>query len=140
MELDQALAAARDHHQSVLVTLRRDGRPQLSNVLHAVDDAGTVRVSTTADRAKHANLVRTPWAALHLNAGSFWSYAVLEGGVTLSAVAADPRDETVEELVALYRSLSGEHEDWDDYRAAMVRERRVVVRLAPTRAYGMLRS
>jgi PPOX class probable F420-dependent enzyme len=140
MELEQALAAARDHHQSVLVTLRRDGRPQLSNVLHAVDAAGTLRVSTTADRAKYANLVRTPWAALHLNAGSFWSYAVLEGDVTLSEVAADAHDDTVEELVALYRSLSGEHEDWDDYRTAMVRERRVVVRLSPARAYGMLQS
>lgn len=139
MELDQALEAARTHHQSVLVTLRKDGRPQLSNVLHAVGPDGIIRISTTEDRAKTANLRRTPWAALHLNAGSFWSYAVLEGDVDLSAVVGDPHDAAAEELVELYRALSGEHEDWDDYRAALVRDRRLVVRIAPSRAYGMLR-
>lgn len=139
MEIEQALEAARNNHQSILVALRSDGRPQLSNVLHAVDDEGVVRVSTTADRAKYVNLRRTPWAALHVNGETFWGYAVLEGDVTLSEVAATPDDATVEELVALYRALQGEHEDWDDYRAAMVRDRRVVVRLTPTRAYGALR-
>ena len=139
MELPSALAAARANHQSVLTTLRRDGRPQLSNVLHGVGEDGVVRISTTADRAKYANLRRTPWAALHVNGEDFWSYAVLEADVELSEVAADPHDATVDELVALYRRLSGEHDDWDDYRAAMVRDRRVVVRLRPTRAYGALR-
>lgn len=139
MEIEKALQAARDRNQSVLTTIRRDGRPQLSNVLHAVGDDGLIRVSTTADRAKYANLRRTPWAAVHVDGTSFWSYAVLEGDVTLSDVAAAPDDATVEELVELYRSLSGEHDDWDDYRAAMVRDRRVVVRVRPTHAYGLLR-
>jgi len=139
MDLDRALQAARDRQESVLVTLRQDGRPQLSNVIHHVDGRGTMRISTTADRAKYANLRRRPWAALHVNGESFWSYAVLECDVELSPVAADPRDDTVEELVELYRSISGEHDDWDDYRAAMVSERRLVVRLTPTRAYGALR-
>lgn len=139
MELEKALQAARDRHQSTLVTLRSDGRPQLSNVLHAVGADGVVRISTTTDRAKVANLRRTPWAALHVNGETFWGYAVLEGDVTLSEVAADLHDATVEELVELYRSISGEHDDWDDYRAAMVRDRRVVVRFTPTRAYGALR-
>jgi PPOX class probable F420-dependent enzyme len=139
MEIERALQAARDRNQSVLVTLKADGRPQLSNVLHAVGDDGVIRVSTTADRAKYANLRRTPWAALHVNGETFWGYAVLEGEVALSEVAADPHDATVEELVELYRSLNGEHDDWDDYRAAMVTDRRVVVRLTPTRAYGALR-
>jgi PPOX class probable F420-dependent enzyme len=138
MDTDQAVTAARANRHGVLTTIKRDGRPQLSNVLHAVDDAGLLRISTTADRAKYANLRRTPWAALHVNGPDFWSYAVIEGDVTLSEVAADPHDATVDELVELYRSLSGEHEDWDDYRAAMVRERRVVVRIAPTHAYGSL--
>lgn len=139
MELQQAVDAARTHHQSVLTTIRSDGRPQLSNVLHAVGDDGVLRVSTTADRAKTANLRRTPWAALHLNAGSFWSYAVIEGEVELSEVVAEPEDAVADELVELYRALSGEHEDWDDYRAALVRDRRLVVRIRPSRAYGMLR-
>jgi PPOX class probable F420-dependent enzyme len=139
MDLAQAIQAARDNRESVLTTLRKDGRPQLSNVLQGVGDDGAIRISTTADRAKYANLRRTPWAALHVNGPNFWSYAVIEGDVTLSAVAADPDDAAVDELVELYRSLQGEHDDWDDYRAAMVRDRRVVVRIHPTRAYGALR-
>src|SRR3954447_3011755 len=139
MEISDALQAARATQASVLTTLRRNGLPQLSNVLHAVDDAGVLRVSTTADRAKYTNLRRRPWAALKVDGESFWSYAVLEGDVTLSAVAARPGDPAVDELVALYRSLSGEHQDWDDYRRSMVADRRVVVRLHPTRAYGLAR-
>ena len=139
MDLDRAIQAARGRKESVLVTLRKDGRPQLSNVLHAVDEHGTIRVSTTANRAKYTNLRQRPWAALHVNGENFWSYAVLECDVELSPVAAEPHDGTVEELVQVYRDLSGEHDDWDDYRAAMVRERRHVVRLTPTRGYGALR-
>lgn len=140
MEIDEALAAARQQHQAHLVTLRADGRPQLSNVLQAVGEDGLIRVSVTASRAKTANLRRTPWAAVHLDHPSFWSYAVIEGDVTLSEVAAAPDDETVEELVGLYRALQGEHDDWDDYRASMVADQRLVVRIRPTYAYGALRT
>jgi PPOX class probable F420-dependent enzyme len=139
MELSQAIGAARANQQSVLTTIRGNGLPQLSNVVHAVDDAGVLRISTTADRAKYVNLQRRPWAALKVDGESFWSYAVLEGDVELSAVAAAPDDAAVDELVALYRAVSGEHEDWSAYRAAMVADRRLVIRITPTRAYGMLR-
>ncbi len=139
MDIEKALQAARDTHQSILVTLKSDGKPQLSNVLHTVGDDGVVRVSTTTDRAKYANLRRTPWAALHVNGPTFWGYAVLEGDVALSEPVVAPDDAAADELVEIYRSISGEHDDWDDYRAAMVREQRVVVRLTPTRAYGALR-
>ena len=77
---------------------------------------------------------------MHVDGESFWSYAVLEGDVELSEVAADPGDATVDELVELYRALQGEHQDWEEYRAAMVRDRRVVVRIRPTHAYGALRD
>lgn len=137
MELDDALALARATNQSVLTTIRRDGRPQLSNVLHTVDADGLIRISTTAPRAKFRNLRRDPFAALHVNGPDFFSYAVLEGDTTLSEVAARPDDSVVDELVELYRALAGEHPDWDAYRAAMVTEQRAVVRLAPGRAYGM---
>lgn len=136
MELSHALDLVGATHQSVLTTLRKDGRPQLSNVLHGLED-GIVRVSTTADRAKYRNLRREPWAALHVNGQTFFSYAVIECEVDLSEVAADPHDAAVDELVALYRQISGgEHDDWEEYRATMVRDRRVVLRLTPTRAYG----
>ena len=134
------MAAVRATHQSVLTTIRgSDGLPQLSNVGHMVGPDGVIRVSTTADRAKVANLRRKPWAALKVDVGTFWSYAVVEGPVDLSAVAAAPNDPTVDELVEIYRAIGGEHPDWDDYRKAMVADRRLVVRLRPNRAYGLLR-
>jgi PPOX class probable F420-dependent enzyme len=139
VELAEALEAARATHQSVLTTLRRDGKPQLSNVLHYVDDEGVIRVSTTVDRAKFNNLRRQPWAALKVDGETFWSYAVIEADVELSEAAAEPSDATVGQLVDYYRAINGEHPDWDDYRRAMVAERRVVARLTPTRAYGALR-
>jgi PPOX class probable F420-dependent enzyme len=139
MEISEALAAVAATHDAVLVTLKRDGLPQLSNVSQAVDGDGVIRISTTATRAKTHNMRRRPWAALHVNGSSFWEYAVLECDVELSAVAADPGDAAVEELVDLFRSISGEHDDWDDYRRAMVADQRLVVRLRPTRAYGALR-
>jgi PPOX class probable F420-dependent enzyme len=138
MELREAVETARNHHQSTLTTLRSNGLPQLSNVVHAVGQDGVLRVSTTADRAKYRNLQRRPWAALKFDAGTFWSYAVIEGTVELSLVAAAVDDATVEELVGLYRAISGEHPHWDEYRASMVADRRVVIRLTPQRAYGAL--
>lgn len=138
MELSTAVDVARTTNQSVLTTIRRSGRPQLSNVLHHVFDDGVIRVSTSADRAKYHNLAREPWAALHVNGESFFSYAVVEGDVELSPIAARPDDATVEELVDYYRALMGEHENWDAYRQAMVDEHRVVVRFTPKRAYGMV--
>jgi PPOX class probable F420-dependent enzyme len=127
--------------RGVLATLRRDGRPQLSNVGYAWDaDAGLARISVTADRAKTRNLRRDPRASLHVTSADFWTWVVVEGTAELTAVAADPADDTVEELVAYYRAVGGEHPDWDDYRAAMVRERRLVVRLGVGHAYGQLPS
>ena len=124
-------------HSGVLVTLKRDGRPQLSNVAHAFDAATrTLRISVTADRAKTANLVRDPRASYHVTTPDFWRYAVGEGKAELTPVAADPHDATVDELVALYRAISGEHDNWAAYRAAMVTDRRLVVRLRLDHVYG----
>ena len=138
MELSSAVDFARVNRHSVLITIRRNGRPQLSNVLHHVYDDGLIRISITADRAKYKNLVREPWAALHVTQPDFYAYAVLESDVELTPVATRTDDATVEELVEYYRAAMGEHDDWDAYRQAMVADRRVIVRLKPTRAYGML--
>jgi PPOX class probable F420-dependent enzyme len=137
--LEQALDVAREQTQATVVTLSRDGRPQLSNVLQALGDDGLMRISTTAGTAKVANLHRNSWVAVHLNGSSFWSFVVVEGEAELSEVASAPDDDTVEELVALYRALAGEHNDWQDYREAMVQERRLVLRVRPHRAYGLIR-
>lgn len=138
MEVASALAFARTRGKGVFVTQRRDGRPHLSNVLIWVPDDGTIRVSIATDRAKYHNIRRDPWAAVHVTSDDFWGYAVIEGAAELSAPAASPDDDVVAELIEYYRALSGEHGDWDDYRAAMVRERRVVARIRPSRAYGAL--
>jgi PPOX class probable F420-dependent enzyme len=137
MELAAALDFARPRKNGVLVALKRAGRPQLSNIIYAVGDDGLVRISITADRAKYVNLRRDPRASLYVSKEDFWGYVVIEGDAELSPVAMDPHDDTVEELVALYRSMVGEHPDWDEYRAAMVADHRLVVRLRPVHAYGM---
>lgn len=138
MELSEAVAFARTNRWSVLTTIRQNGRPQLSNVAHVDMGDGTFGISITADRAKYTNLVRQPWAALHVTREDFYAYVVLEGDVELTPVAASPDDATVEALVDQFRILVGEHPNWDEFRAAMVKDRRVLVRFTPTRAYGML--
>ncbi len=138
MELSDALSFVGERHQGVLVTLKRDGRPQLSNISYHLGDDGLIRISITADRAKYANLRRDARASLYVTRADFWAYVVVEGDAELADVAADPHDATVDELVAYYRAVQGEHPDWDEYRRAMVADRRLVVRLRPTHAYGML--
>jgi PPOX class probable F420-dependent enzyme len=126
-----------DNRRGVLTTIKRDGRPQLSNVGYAWDD-GLIRVSVTDDRAKTRNLRRDPRVSLHVTSPDFWTWVVVEGTADLTPVAADPHDATVEELIAYYRGTAGEHPDWDDYRRAMVTEKRQVVRLRPEHTYGQL--
>jgi len=137
MDLSTALAFARDRRQGVLATIRANGRPQLSNILFVPAEGETLRISVTADRAKTANLRRDPRASLHVVGESFYQYVVIEAVADLSPVAAEPDDETVDALVEYYRLGQGEHPDWDEYRAAMVSDRRLVVTLRPERAYGM---
>ncbi|WP_075731911.1 PPOX class F420-dependent oxidoreductase [Streptomyces acidiscabies] len=135
---DALLALLSDTRGGVLVTLKRDGRPQLSNVTHHYDpDERTLRISVTADRAKTRNLRRDPRISYHVTSDDRWAYTVVEGTADLTPVAEDPADDTVEELIRLYRAVLGEHPDWDDYRAAMVRDRRLVVRLRVERVYGI---
>jgi PPOX class probable F420-dependent enzyme len=130
-----------EHRWGVLATVKRDGRPQLSNVGYAYDpEARLFRVSVTDDRAKTRNLRADPRVPLHVLSKDFWSWAAVEGTAELTPVAADPHDATVEELVAYYRGVSGEHQDWDEYRAAMVADRRLVVRFRPEHTYGQLRG
>ncbi|RKR87967.1 PPOX class probable F420-dependent enzyme [Micromonospora pisi] len=122
----------------VLATIKRDGRPQLSNVVYHLDrEQNLLRVSIAEGRAKTANLRRDPRASLSASSADGWAYAVAEGSAELSPTATEPYDATVEELVGVYRALRGEHPDWDDYRRAMVAERRIVLRLTVRRLYGL---
>jgi PPOX class probable F420-dependent enzyme len=90
----------------------------------------------TDDRVKTRNLRRDPRASFFVAGDDVWHWAVADGTAELTPVAADPNDETVDELVDVYRAVGGEHPNWDEFRAAMVQDRRLVVRLAVERVYG----
>jgi PPOX class probable F420-dependent enzyme len=137
MEIAEALGFAGERKNGVLVTQKRDGRPQLSNITYGVVD-GVVKISITAGRAKYANLARDSRASLYVTRDDFWAYVVLEGDAELSDISTKPDDPGVDELVEYYRSVVGEHPDWEEYRRVMVSDKRVIVRLVPTHAYGVL--
>ena len=139
MDLARALAFAADHKQGILITLRRDGRPQSSNIVYVIDGA-VARISITDDRAKTRNLRRDPRAVLHINSADFWSYVALDGVVELSPVATTPGDAVCRELADYYERAAGKpHPNWDEYFEAMVAEKRLVARLTATSAAGMTR-
>lgn len=141
MDITTALAFVAERRNGILVTIKRDGRPQSSNIAYAMgegDDAGKILISVTDGRAKTSNLRRDPRASLHVNRDDFWAYAVIEADVELTAVAAASDDDTVDQLVAYYRMVAGEHDNWDEYRQAMVDESRLILKLTPTHAYGMI--
>lgn len=140
MTLDPRLVAlASSRNIGALATIKRDGRPQLSTVNFAFDPAASLlRISVVDARAKVHNLRRDPRASVYVTSHDGWTYAVLEGDVELSPVAAAPDDDAVEELVEVYRLIRGaDHPDWAEYRAAMVADRRLVARLHVQRAYGL---
>ena len=129
MDLDAARAFLAEHHRSVLCTTRGDGRPQMSPVVHAVLD-GAVCVSSREPAMKVRNLQRDPRASLiALPDGFFGQWVQVDGTATIVGLP-----EAMDGLVAVYRQVAGEHEDWDDFRAAMERERRVVIRIELERA------
>jgi PPOX class probable F420-dependent enzyme len=130
MELDEAREFVRVNHRAVLATTKRDGTPQLSPVTVAVDGGGAITVSTRETAVKTKNVRRDPraWVCV-LTDGFFGQFVQIEGTVTIVELP-----EAMDGLVDYYRSVSGEHPDWDDYRAAMVRDKRVLLRIEPTRA------
>ena len=130
----EALVA--EHKRGVLVTLKRDGRPQLSNIAYGLDGQ-VVRISVTADRAKTKNLERDPRASLHVTTPDFWRWAVAEGTAELSPLTTLPGDDVGRELLALHDAVQQKpHPDPDEFFAAMVQDRRQVVRLHVERFYG----
>src|ERR1700740_1122092 len=135
---DKLLAVISGNSLGVLATIKRDGRPQLSNVSYHFDPRElAVRISITEPRAKTRNRRRDPRASLLVDADDGWSYAVAEGTAELTPPAAAPGDDTVKALIALYRNIAGEHPDWDEYRQAMVTHRRGRVKRRAPALRGM---
>jgi PPOX class probable F420-dependent enzyme len=131
LDLDAARDYLRSHHRAVMATTRRDGSPQMSPVTVTVDDDGMVTVSSRETAVKVKNLRRDPRAWVCAFPDTFYGgpFVQVEGTATIVELP-----EAMELLVDYYRSISGEHPDWDDYRAAMERDQRVLVRLDITRA------
>jgi PPOX class probable F420-dependent enzyme len=131
MDLDEARDVLRHQHHAVLATFRRDGAPQLSPVTVGVDEDGYAVISSRQAAYKVRNLRRDPRAYLCVFPDSFYGgrWVQVDGTVTVVELP-----EAMEPLVEYYRRISGEHPDWADYRAAMERDRRVLLRMAITRA------
>lgn len=133
--MDDVLRFVAEHSKGVLATIKRDGRPQLSNIVYGVVD-DMVQISVTDDRVKTNNLRRDPRASLHVTSDDFWRYAVMEAEATFGPVAKARGDEATEALRTLYRTVQGEHPDWDEYDDAMIADHRLVLTLRPTHGYG----
>src|ERR671919_2752850 len=130
MDVDAALTFLRQNHRGVLATTRADGTPQLSPVTAGVDDAGHVEISSRETAYKVRHLRALPYAALCSFSDRFFGdWMQVEGPVEIV-----PLPEAMEPLVEYYRHISGEHPDWADYRAAMERDRRVLLRMTVERA------
>ena len=129
LEISEALEFVRQHDRTVLATRRKDGGPQLSPVNAGVVD-GLVCISSQAPRAKVRNIRRDPAVSLLvLNEAFYGAWIQIDG----TAEIVD-QPEALDLLVDVFRSIRGEHPDWDDYRAAMIRDERVVIRVTATRA------
>ena len=135
MDRAAALEFLRTNHRGVLATTRSDGTTQMSPVTAGVDDEGRVEISTRETAFKVKHLRSLPYATYcGLSDGFFGEWVQVEGPVEIVELP-----DAMEPLVEYYRRVSGEHPDWDDYRAAMERDRRVLLRLNVERA-GPTRS
>lgn len=130
MDLDKARAFVRDNHRAVLATTRSDGRPQLSPVTVGVDADGHVVISTRETAVKTRNVRRDPRVSICVMNDAFYGgWVQIEGTAEVVSLP-----DAMEHLVTYYRDISGEHPDWNEYRAAMIRDKRVIVRVTLTKA------
>lgn len=135
MDLDRALSFAADRSWGVLLTVKADGFPHASNIGYATFDGG-IHVSVTENRVKTTNVKRDPRAALHVTSSDFRQWAVLEGKARLTDVTTDPGDEAAALLRRVYQTIAGPHPDWDDFDRAMIADRRLILSVDVTKAYG----
>jgi PPOX class probable F420-dependent enzyme len=130
MEIDEAIEYVRRNHHAVLATLKQDGSPQLSPVTVGVDGDGRVIISTRQTAYKVRHVRRNPRVWLCVFADGFYGrWVQLDGTAEIVELPA-----AMDGLVSYYRDISGEHPDWDDYRAAMEREQRLLLRITVSKA------
>ena len=126
---EELLDFARERHRYALVTLRQDGRPQVSPVTGGVDSGGRLVISTYPERAKARNLRRNPAATVLVMSDEFDGPWVQVDGT--AEVLDMPSQEAEDGLVDYFRCITGEHDDWDDYREAMRRQGKSLIRITP---------
>lgn len=130
MDIQRAIEFLRGQHRAILATRRSDGSPQLSPIVAAVDDDGRILISTRETAVKAKNLARDPRASLCvINDGFYGQWIQVDGTAEIIHLP-----DALELLVDYYRRISGEHPDWTEYRSAMSRDQRLVVRISIDRA------
>ncbi len=130
MEIDEAIEYVHRNHNAVLATLKQDGSPQLSPVTVGVDEGSRVIISTRQTAYKVRNVRRDPrvWLCV-FPPGFYGQWVQLDGTAEIVGLP-----EAMDGLIAYYRGISGEHPDWDEYRAAMERDKRLLLRITVTKA------
>ena len=132
MNREQALEHVGRNHRGVLATLKRDGRPQLSNVAYHFDHDGEIKISTTQDRAKTRNLRRDPRVSMTALGDNWYQYVVVEGRGRII------EEDVLPELRRVYEAIAGQpHPDWNEFDEAMVRDKRVILSIAIERMYPL---
>ena len=131
MDLDEARRFLGAHHRAVVATRRQDGRPQLSPVVVALDGEGRATISSREPAYKTRNVRRDPRVSICVLPDGFFGEPWIQVDGTADVQSLP---DALEPLVEYYRTLSGEHPDWDDYRAAMVRDQRCLIRVTLERA------
>ena len=130
MDIQRAIEFLRGQHRAILATRRTDGSPQLSPIVAAVDDDGRILISTRETAVKAKNLARDPRASLCvINDGFYGQWIQVDGTAEIIHLP-----DALELLVDYYRRISGEHPDWTEYRSAMHRDRRLIIRVSIDRA------
>tara|TARA_B100000287_G_scaffold123259_1_gene115197 strand:+ start:5508 stop:5927 length:420 start_codon:yes stop_codon:yes gene_type:complete len=138
MELDEALAWVAEKTHGILITIRRDGRAQSSDISFTLKD-GKFCISATASRAKTRNLLRDDRAVLHVTSPKTWSYISFDGTVEVTSPAQTKNDEVNQELAEIYQRILGEeHPNWEEFQQAMINDGRLVLRFVPQSAVGMV--
>ncbi|MEC7923864.1 MAG: PPOX class F420-dependent oxidoreductase [Actinomycetota bacterium] len=138
MELDEALVWVAEKTHGILITIRRDGRAQSSDISFTLKD-GKFCISATASRAKTRNLLKDDRAVLHVTSPKTWSYISFDGTVEVTSPAQTKNDEVNQELAEIYQRILGEeHPNWEEFQQAMIKDGRLVLRFVPQSAVGMV--
>lgn len=138
MELGDARPFLASRRHGAIAVVDDDGFPHVSRIVYALGADDVLRISVTDDRVKTSHLRQRPRAAVHVRGDDDWHWVTAVGRVELSPVAARADDDVADELLALYEQVAGAHDDPEDFRRAMVDERRLVLRLHLDRAHGMV--